>query len=29
MLLGVPMTVLYFLAILIGWLIVRRRPVAV
>ncbi len=26
-LLGVPMVVLYFLAILIGWLVVRRRPV--
>jgi len=25
--LGVPMMVLYFLAILIGWLVVRRRPV--
>ena len=26
MLLGVPMIVLYFFAILVGWLIVRRRP---
>ena len=26
-LLGVPMMVLYFLAIFIGWLVVRRRPV--
>jgi len=26
MMLGVPMMVLYFLAILIGWLVVRRRP---
>jgi sec-independent protein translocase protein TatC len=26
-LLGVPMMILYFLAILVGWLIVRRRPV--
>ena len=26
--LGVPMTILYFVSILIGWLIVRRRPVA-
>ena len=26
MMLGVPMMVLYFLAILIGWLFVRRRP---
>lgn len=25
--LSVPMTILYFLAILVGWLIVRRRPV--
>jgi sec-independent protein translocase protein TatC len=25
--LGVPMFVLYFLAILVGWLVVRRRPV--
>ncbi len=25
--LGVPMVVLYFLAILLGWLVVRRRPV--
>ncbi len=25
--LGVPMVVLYFLAILIGWLVVRRRPI--
>jgi sec-independent protein translocase protein TatC len=25
--LGVPMMVLYFLAILLGWLVVRRRPV--
>jgi sec-independent protein translocase protein TatC len=25
-LLGVPMVVLYFLAILVGWLVVRRRP---
>ncbi len=25
--LGVPMTILYFLAILVGWLVVRRRPV--
>jgi sec-independent protein translocase protein TatC len=25
--LGVPMMVLYFLAILVGWLVVRRRPV--
>jgi len=24
--LGVPMVVLYFLAILLGWLVVRRRP---
>ncbi len=26
MMLGVPMLVLYFVAILIGWLVVRRRP---
>ena len=26
-LLGVPMVLLYFLAILVGWLVVRRRPV--
>ena len=26
MMLGVPMMVLYFLAVLVGWLIVRRRP---
>jgi sec-independent protein translocase protein TatC len=26
-LLGVPMMILYFVAILVGWLIVRRRPV--
>ncbi|MGB0111697.1 MAG: twin-arginine translocase subunit TatC [Ilumatobacteraceae bacterium] len=26
-LLGVPMMILYFLSILIGWLVVRRRPV--
>ncbi|MBV1894426.1 MAG: twin-arginine translocase subunit TatC, partial [Ilumatobacteraceae bacterium] len=26
MMLGLPMLVLYFVAILIGWLIVRRRP---
>jgi sec-independent protein translocase protein TatC len=26
MMLGVPMMVLYFLAVLLGWLIVRRRP---
>ena len=26
MLLGLPMTLLYFLAILLGWLVVRRRP---
>lgn len=26
MMLGVPMLVLYFLAILVGWLLVRRRP---
>jgi sec-independent protein translocase protein TatC len=26
MMLGVPMLILYFLAILIGWLVVRRRP---
>jgi sec-independent protein translocase protein TatC len=25
-LLGVPMMILYFLAILLGWLVVRRRP---
>jgi sec-independent protein translocase protein TatC len=25
--LGVPMVMLYFLAILLGWLVVRRRPV--
>ena len=24
--LGVPMMVLYFVAVLIGWLVVRRRP---
>jgi len=24
--LGVPMTILYFLAVLVGWLVVRRRP---
>ena len=24
--LGIPMMILYFLAILIGWIIVRRRP---
>jgi Sec-independent protein secretion pathway component TatC len=24
--LGVPMMILYFLAILIGWIVVRRRP---
>jgi sec-independent protein translocase protein TatC len=27
-LLGIPMTILYFVAALIGWLLVRRRPVA-
>jgi Sec-independent protein secretion pathway component TatC len=26
-LLGVPMLVLYFFAIFLGWLVVRRRPV--
>jgi sec-independent protein translocase protein TatC len=25
--LGVPMMVLYFFAIFVGWLVVRRRPV--
>ncbi len=25
--LGVPMVVLYFVAILLGWLVIRRRPV--
>jgi Sec-independent protein secretion pathway component TatC len=25
-LLGVPMVILYFLAIFVGWLVVRRRP---
>jgi len=25
-LLGVPMMILYFVAIFIGWLVVRRRP---
>ena len=26
-LLGVPMMILYFVAIFVGWLVVRRRPV--
>jgi sec-independent protein translocase protein TatC len=25
--LGIPMMLLYFMAILVGWLVVRRRPV--